>query len=149
MGVRRVRSESGRPPLRGVFSRALAITGTIGLLALVPGDAAAQVVSARFAIATLSDTTFVFNVGEQNWVKAGRRGQVVDPARNDEFVAEFRVYQVQGDSARAVVTGQVRRLQPAHVVVMQLPSRPFWRQAFFWMGVVGGAIVGVAAGASF
>lgn len=134
---------------RGPVPRALAVSALAGSLVLAPGDAAAQVVSARFGIGSLSDTTFVFSIGDQGWVKAGRRGLVVDPARNDEFVAEFRVYQVQGDSARAVVTGQVRRLQPAHVIVMQPPTRPFWRQAFFWMGVVGGAIVGIAAGASF
>jgi len=123
------------------------IASVVAFLGL-PDESAAQSLAARFRIEEVRDTTFTFTIGQQKWVREGRRGLAVDPARADEFVAEFRVLRVEGEFAEALITGQTRRLQPAHVAVMQPPERPFWRQALFWMGVVGGALVGVAAGSS-
>lgn len=118
-------------------------------MACLPTAAEAQSLLARFRIEQVKDTTIVFNIGGQHWVRAGRRGQAVDPARDDEFVAEFRVIGVQGTTAEAVITGQTRRVQPEHVAVMQPPSRPFWRQTVFWIAAAGGAIVGLVAGYNF
>lgn len=126
---------------------ALVFLVVIGSACLVP-DAGAQTILARFRIEAVKDTTFIFDIGRQNWVRQGSRGQAVDPARGDEFVAEFRVIGVQGASAEAVITGQTRRLLPEHVALMQPPRRPFWRQALFWIGAAGGAIVGLVAGSS-
>lgn len=119
------------------------------LLAFLPAEAHSQALMARFRIEQVKDTTIVFTVGNQDWVKAGRRGQAVDPARDDEFVAEFRVISVRGVTAEAVITGQTRRVQPEHVAVMQLPSRPFWRQTLFWIAAAGGAVLGMVAGYNF
>lgn len=118
----------------------------VALLFGAASRADAQEVVARFRIEEVRDTTFTFTIGKQRWVRPGRRGQAVDPARNDEFVAEFRVLQVAGETAEAVITGQTRRLLPEHVAIMLPPERPFWRQALFWVGMVGGAVLGFAAG---
>lgn len=129
------------------MSRAAAVLMAVLItLVVTSSDVQAQSILARFRIEEVRDTTFVFDIGDQRWVRKGRRGQAVDPARSDEFVAEFRVLGVEGSLAEAVITGQTRRLQPAHVAVMQPPKRPFWRQALFWSGMVGGALLGLIAG---
>ncbi len=120
----------------------------IAALCLTPSHAEAQSIAARFQISAVKDTTIEFAIGDARWIKVGLQGRAVDPARNDEMIAQFRVLQITGTTAEAVITGQTRRVIDAHVAVLQQPSRPFWRQATFWIGSLAGVIVGAVAGAA-
>lgn len=125
---------------------ALLLALTLATVA-TPGAARAQGAAARFEIAAVGDSTFGFSLGSRKWVKVGQRGIVVDPRKDDELVARFRVLDVQRGQALALVTGQTTSLDAQHVVLLELPERPWWRQRSFWFGVLGGAVVGALAGA--
>lgn len=125
------------------LTAAVVVAGVLSPLAVQ-----AQSVAARFTISTVKDSTIVFVIGEQRWVKVGMEGRAVDPARSDEMIAQFRVLMVEGGEAEALITGQTRRLIDAHVAVIDRPPRPFWRQAMFWVGSLTGLIVGAAASAA-
>ena len=105
----------------------------------------AQESAYRFSIARAGDSTFTFPVARNDWVKKGMRGIAVDPTRRDALVARFRVMHVDRDSAVALITGQTTRVTTDFVALLERPSKPWYRQATFWIGGVLGAIVGVVA----
>ncbi len=110
-------------------------------------DARAQGAAARFEITVVGDSTFSFPLGNRRWVRAGQRGIVVDPRRGDELVARCRIVTVQRDSATALVTGQTTGLDVGHVVLLELPNRPWYRARSFWLGTISGAVLGAVIGA--
>lgn len=90
--------------------------------------------ASRFDVRPLSDTTLRFAPAEVRWVRAGLEGIAVDPAQGDALVARFRVLQVDGDSATALVTGQTTRLANGHVALLLPPAQRPWRERAFWWG---------------
>ena len=125
--------------LVGVLLTAAALGG--GFLA--PRAAQAQSARVRFDIDSVADSTFTFLIGHARWMSPGRIGSVVDPARGDELVAEFRVTQVTERVATAVITGQTTRVKVTDDVVITPPTHPFFAQPLFWVGAAAGAIVGL------
>ena len=120
---------------------------TMCAVALVP-RAGAQESAVRFEISGVADSTFSFMVGRHTWVQAGQRGIVVDPRRRDALVARFRIQRVQSGLATAVVTGQTTALSRDHAALVEQPSRPFFRQPTFWIGLLVGGLGGYLIGGS-
>ncbi len=124
----------------------LLIAGALGgAISLAPRAAQAQSAHARFDIDSITDSTFTFVVRHAHWVARGKTGLAVDPEHGDELIAEFRVVQVEGGVATAVVTGQTARVKAGNVAVMEPPGRPFYREPLFWAGAVAGGIIGYVA----
>jgi hypothetical protein len=108
--------------------------------------AGAQDRSVRFEIASVGDTTVTIRLGRAKWIRPGARGVAVDPAQRDELVARFRVLRVTGSEAVAVVTGQTMPLSTAHMAVFSEPQRRFYGVRAFWLGLLGGALIGFGIG---
>lgn len=108
--------------------------------------AGAQDRSVRFEIASVGDTTVTIRLGRATWIRAGARGVAVDPAQRDELVARFRVLRVTDNEAVAVVTGQTMPLSTAHMAVFSEPRRRFYGVRAFWLGLLGGALIGFGIG---
>lgn len=125
---------------------ALSLVSLIALFALAPAGVDAQETAVRFRIAEVGDTTFVFTIGEHQWVRSGLRGIVVDPRQRDVLVARFRVSSVSGGAATAAVTGQATSINTSHTVLLDVPERPWYRQGSFWLGAAIGAVAGFLVG---
>lgn len=121
----------------------LSVAALLLLVALTPRHGSAQASATRFEIVEVGDSTIAFATARERWVRRGHRGIAVDPTRRDALVARLLVLDVDDGRATALVTGQTGRLNGEHVVLMQRPRTPFYRQRSFWLG----ALVGAAAGA--
>ena len=108
--------------------------------------AQAQDRSVRFEIAAVGDTTVTVRLGRVTWVRPGVRGVAIDPRRRDELVARFQVLRVTNGEAVAVITGQTMPLTTEHMAVFSEPPRRFYGVRAFWLGLLGGALVGFGAG---
>lgn len=102
----------------------------------IPRDAA------RFEIDSVTDSTATFRVREAVWVRPGLQSYVVDPAQRDALVARLRVIARHGESATALVTGQVTRVKADHFLLVVRPDTPWYKSRRFWTGTVLGATVG-------
>lgn len=102
--------------------------------------------AARFEIETVDDSTARFKPREALWVKSGMTAYAVDPINRDALVARLRVISVWNETAVAVVTSQVTRITPRHVVLLTPPIVPWWKSRRFWMGALLGSLVGGAIG---
>jgi hypothetical protein len=109
-------------------------------------SAGAQDRSVRFEIASVGDTTVTIRLGRAKWIRPGARGVAVDPAQRDELVARFRVLRVTGSEAVALVTGQTMPLSTDHMAVFSEPRRRFYGVRAFWLGLLGGALIGFGVG---
>lgn len=118
------------------------LTSAVVAGAVLAAPAAAQTAHVRFDIDRITDSTITFAVGGARWISAGRTGLAVDPKQGDELIAEVRVIAVLAGEATAVVTGQTARIKPGHVVVFEVPGRPFYREPFFWIGAAAGGVIG-------
>jgi hypothetical protein len=118
----------------------------VTLLALAPARSEAQETAVRFPVTEVGDTTFAFRLGDHQWVRPGLRGIVVDPRQQDVLVARFRIYGVSQGQARAVITGQTTTLSTQHMVLLDVPQVPWYRQRSFWIGTAAGAVVGFLLG---
>ena len=133
--------------MRALRLRFLALALTLGVGALMsPRALHAQATAARFEIAEVADSTFTFDVGDQRWVARGQKGIAVDPRRRDALVARFRVIQLVGTTATALVTGETTRLTEQHVALLEPPHRAWWRNAPLWGAAAVGLAVGFALG---
>jgi hypothetical protein len=137
----------GRATARRIW-RLAAVVLAAALLGLAPRLVSGQVLerTVRLAIIEVSDSTFSFDAGNLRWVKPGERGMAVDPKRRDALVARFSVLQVEAGKATALITGETTRLTPDHVVVLEVPVRPWYRSTLFWSGAVLGALGGLIVG---
>lgn len=99
----------------------------------IPRDAA------RFEIESVNDSTATFRVREATWVRPGLQSYVVDPAQRDALVARMVVVSRSGESATALVTGQVTSVKADHFLLVVRPASPWWKSARFWAGAVAGA----------
>ena len=124
--------------------RALCVA-MLALFALAPA-AAAQDRAVRFEIASVGDTTVTIRLGRATWVRPGAQGVAIDPRRRDELVARFRVQRLNDGSAVAVITGQTMPLTTDHIAVFAEPQRRFYGARAFWLGLLGGALIGFGAG---
>lgn len=106
---------------------------------------AQQPPAARFQVAGVGDSTFTFLLGKMRWVREGQRGLAVDPRRNDGLVARFRVLRVTEGEATALVTGKTMELSREHVALIEPRLEPWYRQRFFWIGLLVGSSVGALA----
>lgn len=122
----------------------------VAALLLAPaGPLAAQAQAARFFVDSVGDSTFVFRVGGERWLRAGSSGIAVDPARRDARVARFTVLAVAAGRATALITGQTTFVTTDHVALLDVPRRPFWRERRFWAGLLIGGAFGGAIGSAF
>lgn len=99
----------------------------------IPRDAA------RFEIESVNDSTATFRVREATWVRPGLQSYVVDPAQRDALVARMVVVSRSGESATALVTGQVTSVKADHFLLVVRPASPWWKSARFWSGAAAGA----------
>jgi hypothetical protein len=113
----------------------------LAALLLSAGPLRAQISGVRFEIAQIDDTTFSFSRGRARWVRPGMEGVLVDPRQRDIAVARFRVLRVTGQSVSAVITGQITRLTPEHVAVLEEPRRS-WLGLPFFAGLALGLVLG-------
>jgi hypothetical protein len=111
---------------------------------VIPTRAQAQQRGVRFEITRVGDSTFVFAAGGEKWVKKGSTGIAVDPKRRDVLVARFRVTDVAGGEASALVMGQTTNVRTDHVVILEQPKRPWSKQPTFWWGLVAGSALGAS-----
>ena len=120
----------------------------IALLMLVGGAAPGRTQdrSVRFEIRSVGDSTFTFDIGKEQWVSPGRMGIAIDPRRRDQLVARFRITTVESGRATALITGLTTPLTVDHLVVMREPPRRWYIQRAFWIGLLGGALVGFGVG---
>lgn len=121
---------------------ALLLAGALLAAALGAPVARAQNGAYRFEITRSGDSTLVFSVGGERWVRPGLAGIAVDARRRDALVATLRVMRVEGGTATALVTGQTTNLSVDHVVLLQRPPTPWYRQRSFW----GALLFGLASG---
>lgn len=126
------------------LARAAAALLAVLLFAGSPRAAAAQTSerTVRLAIMEVSDSTFSFDASNLRWIKPGERGMAVDPKRRDALVARFDVLRVQNGRATALITGATTDLTTDHVVVMEVPVRPWYRSTLFWGGAALGTLMG-------
>jgi hypothetical protein len=123
------------------------VAAAAALAVALASPLAAQRTAARFFVDSVADTTFAFRIGmEDDWVGVGAVGVVVDPARRDALVAEFRVLSLWGNRATALVTGQITFVTASHVVLLEPPRRRFFRDRRFWNGALLGLLLGVGGG---
>jgi hypothetical protein len=134
----------GRLPLSQLFGAAIGLVAALLTIVAAPRAAAAQSSerSVRLAIIEVSDSTFSFDASNLRWIKAGERGMAVDPKRRDALVARFDVLHVENGRATALITGATTDLTTEHVVVMEVPLRPWYRSTLFWGGALAGSIIG-------
>ncbi len=118
----------------------------VAAFAAVPAAIEAQATATRFEIVEVADSTVSFATARERWVKRGLQGIAVDPTRRDALVARLVVLEVGRGQATALVTGQTARLNGEHMVLLQRPPTPFYRQRTFWMGAVLGAALGAVVG---
>ena len=127
-----------------------AVLSLLSLVALfsfaAPASGRAQETAVRFPVVDVGDTTFTFRIGDQRWVGTGLRGIVVDPRQRDVLVARFRVTNVAGEIARAVITGQATSVNTSHTVLLDVPRQPWYKQKSFWLGAAAGALAGFILG---
>ena len=125
------------------------ILGLIALTLAAPAGRPAlraQESAVRFEIAEAGDSTFTFQVGRHPWVRRGQLGIAVDPRRRDVLVARFRVLDVRGGVATALITGQTTNVTSDLVALLDQPRRRWYQQSAFWVGTVLGAAIGAAVG---
>lgn len=115
--------------------------------AAVPAVTEAQASASRFEIVDVADSTVSFATARERWVKRGLQGIAVDPMRRDALIARLVVLEAGRGQATALITGQTARLNGEHVVLIQRPPTPFYRQRTFWMGAVLGAALGAVVAA--
>ncbi len=118
------------------WPRAAATPAATRSLPRIPRDAA------RFEIDSVTDSTATFRVREATWVRPGLQSYVVDPAQRDALVARLRILSRSGDSATALVTGQVTSVKRDHFLLVVRPASPWWKSRRFWTGAAVGATVG-------
>ncbi len=106
------------------------------LVPRIPRDAA------RFEIDSVTDSTATFRVREARWVRPGLSSYVVDPAQRDGLVARLRIITRDGESATALVTGQVSRVKSDHFLLVVRPEPRWWQSRLFWAGSVLGVTFG-------
>lgn len=133
-----------RPPGLG-----RAVGAAAAAVLLLTANAGAQSRAVRFDVDSVADSTFVFAIGRERWVKPSRSGIVVDPARRDALVARFRVLGTRDGRAVGLVTGQTTDLMRSHVALLEPPNAPWYRSGTFWGGLVLGLAAGAAAGTTF
>lgn len=125
---------------------AIVALSLFALLAVAPSRARAQETTVRFPVAQAGDTTFSFRAGQQQWVRPGLRGIVVDPRQQDVLVARFRIYNVSQGTAQAVITGQTTTVGTQHMVLLDIPRRPWYKERMLWVGAGAGALLGFLLG---
>ena len=125
---------------------ALSLLSLVALFAVTPARSQAQETTVRFPVTEVGDTTFTFRVAQHAWVRAGLRGIVVDPRQQDVLVARFHVARVVRGEARAVITGQTATVGTQHMVLLDVPGRPWYKERGFWMGAAVGALAGFLIG---
>lgn len=96
----------------------------------------------RFEMTLIGDSTVTFSLGRESWVRPGMSATAVDARRRDALVATLRVLRVERGSATALVTGQTTNLSPDHMVLVQRPPTPWYRQQTFWGALLFGAASG-------
>jgi len=126
---------------RGFLAKAVSLLTVM----ITVATGAQQPPAARFQVAGVGDSTFTFLLGKMRWVREGQRGLAVDPRRNDGLVARFRVVQVTEGEATALVTGKTMELTREHVALIEPRSQPWYRQRFFWIGLLVGGSAGAFA----
>ena len=135
---------------RSVAGHAAAIVGALLalLLTFAPRATHAQASerTVRLTIMQVSDSTFAFDAANLRWIKPGERGMAVDPKRRDALVARFDVLRVENGRAIALITGATTELTTDHVVVLEVPFKPWYRSSLFWSGTIVGALLGALAG---
>ena len=125
---------------------ALSLLSLVAVFAFAPAEIRAQETAVRFPVVDVGDTTFTFRIGAQQWVRPGLRGIVVDPRQRDVLIARFRVSSLNGEIARAVITGQATSVNTSHTVLLDVPRQPWYKQKSFWLGSVVGAVAGFLLG---
>jgi len=125
---------------------ALSLLSLVTVFAFASTPVDAQETTVRFPVTQASDTTFAFRVGQHQWVRRGLRGIVVDPRQQDVLVARFHVIDVAQGQARAVITGQTTTVGTQHMVLLDVPKRPWYQEQLFWIGGAVGAIAGFLIG---
>jgi hypothetical protein len=118
----------------------------VAVLAASAGRSRAQERTARFEIISVTDTSLTFALGPVRWVRPGREGWAVDPRRRDALIARFRITTVRAGQADALVTGQTAPVSTEHLALLAEPRPPIIATRSFWFGVVGGMLLGFAAG---
>ena len=96
----------------------------------------------RLTIMEVSDSTFSFNASNLRWIKPGERGIAVDPQRRDALVARFDVLRVENGRAIGLITGATTELTTDHVVLLEVPVRPWYHNPLFWAGAMAGTFFG-------
>jgi len=135
---------------RRVVSRAIMSMLVVALaIATASTVVHAQQRLTRFFVDSVADSTFSFRTGDARWVRPGQTGIAVDPGERDALVARFRVVEVAGNRATALITGQTTFVTGNHAALMEEPDTPFWRRRTFWSGSVAGVLLGLVAGISF
>ncbi len=109
-------------------------------IARLPRDAS------RFIIEVVDDSTARFKPREVTWVREGMIAYAVDPVNRDALVAQLRITSVWNGMAVALVTSQVTRVTPQHVIALTPPPTPWWRARRFWVGALVGTLFGGAVG---
>lgn len=121
--------------------------GLVGFaLALAVSSSGAQSRALRFEVETVGDSTFVFLVGNQPWVRSALAGVVVDPRQRDALVARFRVIEVRDGQATALVTGQTTDVVTEHMALLEQPEQSWFVRRTFWGGMLLGLAAGIGAG---
>jgi fructose-specific phosphotransferase system IIC component len=128
--------------------------GILLMIALAIGATAPRAVQAqdnavRFEIRTVGDSTFTFATPQAPWVVRGLKGIAVDPRRRDGLVARFVVLGVDGGVANALILGQSQKVTTDHVVLLRPPQMHWYASKRFWVGALGGLVVGFATGKAF
>jgi hypothetical protein len=119
----------------------------IAVFAAVPASfLPAQVRGTRFAISQVQDTTLSFPIGTAKWVHIGLNGIAINPRDRDVLVARFRIVDIDQGVATGLITGMTTRLSTDHVVVLEEPTKRFFKTLGFWGGVVIGFVLGAVAG---
>lgn len=123
------------------MKRMLRYAALVATLA-VPATAHAQYRGVRFEISAVGDSTFVFLVGGEKWIKSGQTGIAVDPKKRDMLVARFLVTRVANGEASVLVTGQTTNVRTDHVAILDEPRRAWYKARMFWVGVLAGSALG-------
>lgn len=118
------------------------VVRSTALLPRIPRDAS------RFEIDAVDDSTAKFRPREADWIREGMVAYAVDPLHRDALVARLRITEVHAVMITALVTSQVTRVTPAHVVLLLEPRPTWWKTRRFWIAASAGALLGGALGAS-
>ena len=125
---------------------ALSLLSLVTVFAFSPTEVRAQETTVRFPVTQVGDTTFTFRLGQHEWVRRGQRGIVVDPRQQDVLVARFQIRSVGAGQAQAVITGQTTTVSTQHMALLDVPQRPWYKDARFWIGTAAGALAGFLVG---